>query len=190
VNGPGGSKASAAPPVGKPRVQPLVDRDEPTDTVAMGEALRSVMASFPTGVTVVAAREADGTPIGLTVNSFTSVSLDPPLVLVCIGHRSSSHDSIVAGKDFTISVLSATQGDVARRFGTPPSEGRFDEVEWQEAPSGHPVIKDAAAWLDCSITEVVTAGDHSILLARLKACGSGDFPALVFHRGAMGSTDG
>jgi flavin reductase (DIM6/NTAB) family NADH-FMN oxidoreductase RutF len=147
------------------------------------------MACFPTGVTVVAARDASDQPIGLTVNSFTSVSLDPPLVLVCIGHRSSSHDPIIASKGFTISVLSSFQADVAMRFATRPSEGRFDQVAWRAAPSGHPVVEGAAAWLDCSIDEVIVAGDHSILLGRTTACGAGDHPALVFHRGEMGSTD-
>jgi flavin reductase (DIM6/NTAB) family NADH-FMN oxidoreductase RutF len=147
------------------------------------------MACFPTGVTVVAARDAAGELIGLTVNSFTSVSLDPPLVLICVAHGSSSHDPILEAKSFTVSVLSASQADVAKRFATRPSEGRFDEVEWRAAPSGHPVIEGSAAWLDCDIDQVITAGDHSIIVGRTRDFGAGDAPALVFHRGAMGSTD-
>jgi flavin reductase (DIM6/NTAB) family NADH-FMN oxidoreductase RutF len=176
--------------VGKLGVDHVEDLDELGEGEASGDSLRSVMACFPTGVTVVAARGASGEPIGLTVNSFTSVSLEPPLVLVCIGHGSSSHDPIIAARGFTISVLSAGQGDVAMRFATRPSEGRFDDVDWRAAPSGHPVIEGAAAWLDCVIDEVITAGDHSILLGRTLWCGAGENPALVFHRGAMGSTDG
>jgi flavin reductase (DIM6/NTAB) family NADH-FMN oxidoreductase RutF len=176
--------------VGKLRVDHLEDRDESVEEQASGAALRAVMACFPTGVTVVAARDSSGEPIGLTVNSFTSVSLEPPLVLICIGHGSSSHDPIIDARGFTISVLSASQGEVAMRFATRPSEGRFDDVEWRPAPSGHPVIEGAAAWLDCVIDEVITAGDHSILLGRTVACGAGEDPALVFHRGVMGSTEG
>ncbi|MDH3205879.1 MAG: flavin reductase family protein [Gemmatimonadota bacterium] len=176
--------------MGKLRVDQVQDRDEGGGGQAMGPSLRSVMACFPTGVTVVATRDASGAPLGLTVNSFTSVSLDPPLVLVCIAHRSASHDPIIASQSFTVSVLSAAQGDIAQRFATSPSEGRFDGVDWRGAPSGHPVIEGAAAWLDCSIDEVIVAGDHSILLGRTVACGAGDQPALVFHRGEMGSTDG
>jgi flavin reductase (DIM6/NTAB) family NADH-FMN oxidoreductase RutF len=176
--------------VGKLRVDHLEDRDETVEGVASGAALRSVMASFPTGVTVVAARTGDGEPVGLTVNSFTSVSLEPPLVLICIWHGSSSHDPLVEAGGFAISVLAASQGAVAQRFASRPSEGRFDEVEWTEAPSGHPVISGASAWLDCSIHEVITAGDHSILLGLTQACGWGDEPALVFHRGSMSSTEG
>jgi len=148
------------------------------------------MARFPTGVTVVAARNAAGEPIGLTVNSFTSVSLDPPMVLICLGHRSSSHDPIIDAKGFAVSVLAAGQAHVAVRFAMRPSEGRFDEVPWRAAPSGHPIIEGATAWLDCVIDDVVTAGDHSIILARTTALGSSETPALVFHRGAMGSTEG
>lgn len=174
--------------MGKLRVDHLEDRDEDEDTVGAGESLRTVMASFPTGVTVVAAQTGDGHPIGLTVNSFTSVSLEPPLVLVCISHDSSSHDPIVDAGGFAISVLSAEQRGVAGRFAARPPEGRFAEVEWREAPSGHPIIVGASAWLDCTLQEVLPAGDHSILLARVDATGSEDTPALVFHRGNMSST--
>lgn len=158
--------------------------------MATGADLRSVMASFPTGVTVVAVRDGGGELVGLTVNSFTSVSLEPPLVLVCIDHASSSHDPIVSAGGFTVSVLAASQADVAQRFAVRPSEGRFDEFAWKAAPSGHPVIQGAAAWLDCRIQEVLSAGDHSILLARTTACDWGGEPALVFHRGVMTSTEG
>ena len=175
--------------MGKLRANQVEERDEGGEGEASGALLRSVMACFPTGVTVVAARNASGEPLGLTVNSFTSVSLEPPLVLICIGHGSSSHDPIIAARGFTISVLAASQGDVATRFARLPSEGRFDEVAWRAAPSGHPVIEGAAAWLDCSIDEVIVAGDHSILLGRTLACGAGEEPVLVFHRGTMFSTD-
>lgn len=158
--------------------------------MATGVSLRSVMACFPTGVTVVGTRNAAGEPVGLTVNSFTSVSLDPPLVLVCIDRDSRSHDPIIAADGFTVSVLSARQSNVAQRFASRPSEGRFEEVRWRAAPSGHPVIEGATAWLDCSIQQVISAGDHSILLGRAEASAWRDEPALVFHRGVMSSTEG
>lgn len=176
--------------MGKLGVDHLEDRDEVEDGVVPGASLRAVMASFPTGVTVVASLTEAGHPVGLTVNSFTSVSLEPPLVLVCIAHGSSSHDPIVAAGGFAVSVLSAGQIEVAQRFAAWPSEGRFDEVDWSAAPSGHPVIEGASAWLDCSIREVLTAGDHSILLGRAEACAWRDEPALVFHRGVMSSLEG
>ena len=152
--------------------------------------LRDVMAAYPTGVTVVAATDDTGTPYGLTVNSFTSVSLDPPLVLVCIGHASSSHDRLVSGGGFAVNILSAEQDAVAMRFAREPSEGRFDEIGWELAPSGSPILEAAAAWLDCTLAEVLTAGDHSILIGRVQACAAEETASLVFHRGRLGSTEG
>ena len=153
-------------------------------------SLRTVMSCFPTGVTVVATRDAEGQPLGLTVNSFTSVSLDPPLVLVCINTNANSHDPLLAAGGFTVSILSGAQADIAARFATHPSEGRFDGVRWTPAPSGSPVLAECAAWLDCSIHEVVSAGDHTIVLGRADAAGWTDQPALLFHRGLLGPVGG
>lgn len=151
--------------------------------------LREVMSAYPTGVTIVAACDAAGAPYGLTVNSFASVSLDPPLVLVCIGHSSMSHDPLVAAPSFSVNVLSADQGEVAGRFARAPSEGRFDDVTWVPGDSGSPLLPGAVAWLDCSVHEVLHGGDHSILVGRVERSRVVDRPALVFHRGRMSSTD-
>lgn len=151
-----------------------------------GSTLREVMARYPTGVTVVATRDDQSRMIGLTVNSFTSVSLEPPLVLVCVSREASSHDPLLAAEGFTVSVLSERQSDLAERFALAPPEGRFDQVDWVQAPSGHPVIAGSAAWLDCRLQEVIPAGDHTILLGRPSAAGWSDEPALLFHRGAFG----
>jgi flavin-dependent trigonelline monooxygenase, reductase component len=153
---------------------------------SVGLSLRTVMSCFPTGVTVVATRNFDGRPLGLTVNSFTSVSLDPPLVLVCINKDANSHDPLLAAGGFTVSILSGAQADIAARFATRPSQGRFDAIEWSPAPSGNPVLARCAAWLDCSIHEVLTAGDHTIVLGRVQGAHWTDQPALLFHRGLLG----
>jgi flavin reductase (DIM6/NTAB) family NADH-FMN oxidoreductase RutF len=147
------------------------------------------MASYPTGVTVVAARDVTGAPVGLTVNSFTSVSLEPPLVLVCIDRGAQSHDPLVAYGSFAVSILAASQAEVARRFAARPSVGRFEGISWQAAPSGSPVLAGAAAWLDCDLHEVLAAGDHTILLGRARAAWTSDTPALLFHRGTLRSTE-
>ena len=125
--------------------------------------------------------------MGLTVNSFTSVSLEPPLVLICIGRSTGSHDRLIAAGGFAVSVLSESQAEIARRFARQPSEGRFDGIAWWQTPSGTPVIEGATAWMDCKIEEVMEAGDHTIMLARPELCGSSDTPALLFHRGTMTS---
>jgi len=147
------------------------------------------MSVYPTGVTVVAGSDSDGSPYGLTVNSFTSVSLDPPLILVCIGHTSTSHARLVAAPAFTVNVLSAGQRDVALRFASEPSEGRFDELGWERAASGAPILEGAAAWLECSAYEVVGGGDHSIVVGKVERSSVTDRPALLFHRGRLGPTE-
>jgi flavin reductase (DIM6/NTAB) family NADH-FMN oxidoreductase RutF len=159
--------------------------DDPTTRAS----LRDVMAGFPTGVTIVAACDESGDPYGLTVNSFTSVSLEPPLVLVCIGHTSSSHDRLCAAGRFVINILSGAQGAVAWRFASEPSEGRFDDLGWSPSESGHPILDGAVAWLDCTVQDVLVSGDHSILVGRVETSDVCDLPALVFHRGRLRSTD-
>ncbi len=151
-------------------------------------SLREVMGSYPTGVTIVASRDPDGTPFGLTMNSFTSVSLDPPLILVCVGHSSTSHDRMVTGQGFSVSILASDQGEVAARFAREPSEGRFNEVDWLEAPSGNPAISGAVAVLDCSVHAVHQGGDHSVLIGRVEHATVSELPALVFHRGAFSAS--
>lgn len=151
-----------------------------------GASLREVMSAYPTGVTVVASRDADGSPYGLTVNSFTSVSIDPPLVLVCIGHTSTSHARLVATPAFAVNVLAAEQEEVATRFASEPSEGRFDDLPWTPSESGAPLIRGAAAWLECSTYEVLRGGDHSIVIGKVERSAVSDRPALLFHRGRLG----
>ena len=158
---------------------------QPPAQAAPASALRAVMQCLPQGVTVVGTRDPEGRALGLTVSSFTSVALEPPLVLVCIGRATASHDRLIESGTFAISVLSHAQEDVARRFARPPSEGRFDEFPWTPAPSGNPVLDGSTAWVDCQIEETMWAGDHTIIVARALACGTSDIPALVHHRGRM-----
>lgn len=146
-------------------------------------AFRQVLGAYPTGVTVVAARDASGEPCGLTVNSFTSVSLDPPMVLACIDRRASSHDRLVESGTFAVSILSAHQSALASHFASRPVDLRFIEVAWHEGPAGDPVLDDCAAWLSCRIEAVHSGGDHSILVGRVLDGSLGEEPALVFYRG-------
>ena len=136
---------------------------------------------------MVAVADTDGVPWGLTVSSFTSVSLDPPLVLVCIDRDSDTHEKILEASGFGISVLSVDQTRVASRFAVDPSHGRFDEVGWHMGRSGYPLLKGAAAWLECDLHEVHSGGDHSIILGRVRETGVTDEPSMVYHEGAFGS---
>lgn len=148
---------------------------------------REVMRRFPTGVTVVATSGADGEPAGLTVSSFTSVSLDPPLVLVCVDRDADTHDRLLRGEGFAVSVLAAGQEYVALRFAAEPSEGRFDDVEWHLGSAGHPLIAGATAWLECVTHEILPGGDHSIFLGRVVGSGLGSSRSMLYHGGAFGT---
>lgn len=146
-------------------------------------SFRQVVGVFPTGVTLVSARGSDGVPWGLTVNSFTSVSLDPPLVLVCIDRASSTHATLTEAPTFTVSILGADQTELATRFAFDPSDSRFRPGEWRSESDGALVPEGAAAWLACDLDAVHEAGDHSILVGRVRSMGLGTGEALVFYRG-------
>jgi flavin reductase (DIM6/NTAB) family NADH-FMN oxidoreductase RutF len=150
-------------------------------------AFRKLMGSFPTGVTVVSARGPAGEPRGLTVNSFASVSLDPPLVLVCIDRASASHDLILAAGSFTVSVLASDQQQLAGRFAVEPAHVRFEEVAWWVAPNGGPVVSGSASWLACTLREAHRGGDHTILVGLVEDGGTGEADALLFYRGSFGA---
>jgi flavin reductase (DIM6/NTAB) family NADH-FMN oxidoreductase RutF len=152
-------------------------------------AFRQVLGAFPTGVTIVATRDGRGAPCGMTVNAFTSVSLDPPLVLVCVQHAASSHDPLLESGSFAVSVLSARQAALAAHFSTEPADVRFVEVEWHEGPLGNPVVDGAAAWLACTLEAVHPGGDHSIMVGRVEELGLGAEDALIFYRGTYGRVE-
>ena len=147
---------------------------------------REVMGRFPTGVAVVCSRTGGSAIWGLTVNSFTSVSLEPPLILVCIDREAASHDKLIAADTFAVSMLAEDQADVAKRFAAGPAEARFEEVPWREASDGSPVLDGAAAWLECVASGVMPGGDHSIVLGRVIASGSSNRGALLFFGGVYG----
>lgn len=103
-----------------------------------------------TGVTVVTTHDPDGNPIGFTANSFTSVSLDPPLVLVCIANSSSNYAAFEQAEGFAVNVLAEDQKGVSNTFAR-PVEDRFAAVSWQQGPQGSPVFEGVSAWFDCSM---------------------------------------
>ena len=153
-------------------------------------SLREVMSSYPTGVTIVAARERDGEPFGLTVNSFTSLSLDPPLVLVCIALCATSHDRLISSDAFSVNMLAGDQAPIAKRFATDPSEGRFEGVGWRPGELGTPLIDGSMATLECCRYEVLHGGDHSILIGRVEHLAMTERDALVYHRGLLSTSGG
>lgn len=144
--------------------------------------LRDAFGAFLTGVTVVTAFNNDGAPIGFTANSFTSVSLDPPLLLVCLAKTSRNYAALTGANGFGVNILSEAQKDVSNTFAR-PVEDRFAAVEWQKGPFGAPVFADVAAWFDCSSHEIIDAGDHVILIGRVEAFDNSGRTGLGYARG-------
>ena len=141
------------------------------------DRLREAMGRFATGVTVVTGRKPSGEWVGFTANSLTSVSLDPPLVLVCVDRASSSRDALLESGRFAVSLLGRSQEDVARRFaGEAHRESRFEELSVRAGRDGVPILDGAMAWLDCRIWEVVEAGDHTVLFGAVETAGTDEDP--------------
>lgn len=145
-------------------------------------ALRDAFGSFLTGVTVVTTHNAAGAPIGFTANSFTSVSLDPPLLLVCLAKTSRNYAVLTEARGFGVNILSEGQKEVSNTFAR-PVEDRFAAVEWKKGPFGAPVFADVAAWFDCSMHELVDAGDHVILIGRIEGFENSGKTGLGYARG-------
>ncbi len=141
---------------------------------------RHACARFATGVAIAATCDAAGLPHGLTVNSFTSVSLSPPLVLFCIDNRAAVLNVFRHARHFSINILHATQETLSNRFASRPDD-RFAGVDWQRGPNGTPLLHDTVAALECATREFIPAGDHTIVLGEaVHAAVSGGEPLLYF----------
>ncbi|HEX9887134.1 MAG TPA: flavin reductase family protein [Longimicrobiales bacterium] len=145
---------------------------------------RNVMSHLATGVTVVASRQRTGDPCGLTANAVASVSLDPPMILVCVDLGSRTLGCLRESGVFAISVLSAGEERVARRFAVEEPSLRFEGVSFRDEATGAPVLDSALAWLDCRVRDVHEAGDHAIVVGDVVACAARDGDPLLFFRGA------
>ena len=156
----------------------------PEDEVAQaaGRRFRRVLGQFPTGVVLVTAATAEG-PTGMAVNSFTSVSLDPPLVSFCAAHSSSTWPRIRAAGAFAVNVLGEHHAEVSRRFARQGAD-RFAGLGHRPGATGAPVLHGVAAHLDCRLHAVHDAGDHVIVLGRVVDLDADDgVRPLVFHGG-------
>ncbi len=145
---------------------------------------RDALGRFATGVTVVTTRAEFG-PLGMTVNSFASVSLDPPLVLWSPSKSSRRFPAFAAAEHYAIHILSELQSGVARAFA---SRGHgFEGIDWREGTAGTPLIADCAARFECRQTARHDGGDHEILVGEVLRAGIGDLPPLLFLGGAYGT---
>ncbi len=146
------------------------------------DMFRAALGRFASGVTVVTARDAKGNDHGMTVSAFCSVSLDPPLVLACIGHEASMHEPMMRGDRFGVSILAAGQEALARRFADQRSD-RFDGVGYRRGQLGVALIDDALAHLECTVVDRRDAGDHTIVIGRVEAAEADQGRPLAYYRG-------
>jgi flavin reductase (DIM6/NTAB) family NADH-FMN oxidoreductase RutF len=154
-----------------------------------GRDLRRVFGRFGTGVTVVTTQSDQG-PLGMTANSFTSVSLDPALVLWSVAVSSKRHDAFVRCPHFAIHVLGADQSDLAQHFAAQGLD--FADLDWAPGPNQVPNLQGCIATLHCETQAVQPAGDHSLVIARvlLADLPETNMPGLMFERGRFGQISG
>jgi len=135
-------------------------------TQITNQDFRKAMGEFATGICVMGAKLIDGTLIGITVNSFSSVSLEPPLILVCLGNYTPRTAAIIEAARFSISVLNEHQHAVSNHFAK-PGEGEVPDDGWSIGKNGTPTIDDALANLECDLEATHLAGDHQIIIGRV-----------------------
>ena len=146
---------------------------------------RQLMGRFATGVTVVTVGSPGGKLSGITVNSLSSVSLDPLLVSICIDREADMHATLTGATGFVINILRSDQESVSRRFADDRPD-RFDGVGYHLSTDGHPIIKGVLAHLECTVHASIEAGDHSVFLGRVVGGAPGEGSPLLFYRGGYG----
>jgi flavin reductase (DIM6/NTAB) family NADH-FMN oxidoreductase RutF len=156
-----------------------------------GARFRSVLGRFATGVVAITAIDTESSrPTGLAANSFTSVSLDPPLVAFCVAHTSTTWPRLRGAERLCINILSEPQLEVCKQLAIKGGD-KFADITWSGSPSGSPVIEGALAWIEVSVENEVVAGDHVIVVARVHHLDKhDDGEPLLFYKGGYGRFDG
>jgi flavin reductase (DIM6/NTAB) family NADH-FMN oxidoreductase RutF len=149
---------------------------------------RRVLGHFASGVTVITTRDSEGRPAGLTASAFTSVSLSPPLILVCVAHNAQSFPVLQASKGFAVNILASSQEALSNRFASSSSTPaqKFEGVSHQSGSLGYPVLDGALAHLECSTVHAYAGGDHTIFVGQVEAAqglGDGGLEPLLYYRG-------
>jgi len=154
-----------------------------TEAPGAGAALRAAMGRFPTGVTVVTALTGAG-PAGLSANAVSSLSLDPPLMLVCVDRGSRTLRAVEEAGRFGVNVLGADATEHALRFASKaPTAEKWQGVGWRERDS-IPVLDEAIVWIGCELRDVISGGDHVIVTGEVLAVEEREGSPLLFHEGA------
>jgi len=152
------------------------------------DQFKRVLGHFASGVTVVTTWDAEGNPAGFTASSVTSVSLEPPLVLVCVAHTAQSYQALHTHGRFAINILHLEHEQVARRFASSSTHSaeKFEGTAYRQGVLGLPILRDALAEIECTTEHVYPAGDHTIFVGRVEAAdskGDAGLEPLLYYRG-------
>lgn len=148
---------------------------------------RKALSQFATGVTIITTRMNNGKFLGLTANSFNSVSLNPPLVSWCLSEQAQSLPIFTKNSHYVINILAAEQVILAKKFAC-KSTNRFKDIEYTLSPTGQPVLKGISAWFECHNRNRYREGDHIIFIGEVEHCESSPQAALIFHDGRFTKT--
>lgn len=146
------------------------------------DEFRSILGRFPSGVTVVTAKAADGSDHGMTVSAFCSLSLDPPLVLICIEKTASVYTTLTSSPAFVVNILSANQEQIARRFSIVDID-RFDGIGFSRSRNGIAVLDDVLGVIECNRFALHDGGDHTIVVGEVEAGRVENGAPLLYYRG-------
>ena len=150
------------------------------------EEFKRILGHWASGVAIVASTGADGKPCGLTANAVASVSLKPPLVLVCIEHSADTHDCVRDSGYFSVNVLESSHERLARRFSAWEVGAKFEGIAFHPETTGAPVLDEALAWVDCRVTAQHDGGDHTIFVGEVLAGDAREGTPLIYYRGGYG----
>ncbi|MBC7842552.1 MAG: flavin reductase family protein [Gemmatimonadaceae bacterium] len=150
------------------------------------DLFRAVLGRFASGVTIITTTDDDGRDQGMTVSAFSSLSLDPPLVLVCIDHGASLWPVLQTAEHFAVNILASQQEALSRRFSSKEPD-RFDGIGFTRGNTGVPMLDDTLASIECAIVTRVPQGDHSILIGHVESGTTRDLQPLLYYRGGYAS---
>ena len=151
--------------------------------------LRRVMGHFATGVTIITTVSKDGVPFGLTANAFTSVSLDPPLLLISVDKKAESFPHFEESKVFTVNILGDEQESLSRKFAVSGGD-KFQGVAYRMGANGVAILEGTLAYLECKLYAVYDGGDHTLFLGEIEQAETREVKPLIFYRGGYRSLDG
>jgi flavin reductase (DIM6/NTAB) family NADH-FMN oxidoreductase RutF len=165
--------------------RPLICNGGQEMTMVDSATFRDGMSHLATAVTIVSTRDPERQPYGITVSSFASLSLEPPLIQWSIKETSYSFPIFAAAEMFAVNILSSDQDQISRDFCRPID--RFATVDWEEGFKGMPLIRGAAAWIECAREDIIIGGDHRIFVGRVMNVRTFGRSPLVYWRGQYGS---